>query len=200
MFLKTIGMLALNNLVVMPFFLYIGVVLNNFESNTSFSLEDLPTSWTLFWQNLVLFFLEDWGFTAGHCLLHTKFLYKHVHKIHHSYTQPVGISAEYAHPLEFFLGNMVPLVGPMLLLGKSLHQFTFLAFGALRLMMATGGHSGYSFPWDATELHPFRLDSHYHDYHHSGNIDSNFSGTNYLIDYIFGYNRSYYASLKKKAQ
>ncbi len=66
--------------------------------------------------------------------------------------------------------------------------------------MTTIGHSGYYFPFDASELHPFRTDAHYHDYHHKGNIDSNYAGGLYLIDYFFGFNQDYYAFLKKTRQ
>ena len=33
-------------------------------------------------------------------LMHDKRLYKYVHKIHHSYQSPFGMTAEYAHPIE----------------------------------------------------------------------------------------------------
>ena len=66
--------------------------------------------------------------------------------------------------------------------------------------MTTNGHSGYYFPWDATELYPFRTSAHYHEYHHSGNIDSNYGGGLYLLDYLFDSCRDYYAHLKMTRQ
>ena len=147
--------------------------------------------WTLLWQNYFVNFIEDIIFTFSHKLLHTPFLYKHIHKIHHKYTQPVGICAEYAHPLEFIFGNTLPFLIPMLILGTSHHQFTSVAVGCIRAVGTTYGHSGYNFPWDPFEMALFRTDTQYHDYHHKGNIDSNFGGGLYLTDFIFGYNRQY---------
>lgn len=126
---KTLKVVVFNNLVCLPTVLYLGAALHDFRSGTSFSVEDLPTSWTLLWQFYFIIFFEDLMFCLSHRLLHTRFLYKHVHKLHHTYTQPVGLCAEYAHPLEFVFGNVLPIVLPMTLLGKSLHQFTFLAIG-----------------------------------------------------------------------
>ena len=185
-----------NNLVCLPAVLYAGAVLNNFQSGTSYAIEDLPTAWTLLWQNYFINFFEDVVFTCTHRILHTRFFYKHVHKLHHTYAQPVGVCAEYAHPFEFIFGNVLPIVLPITLLGKNLLQFTFLAVGTQRIIGTTIGHSGYDFPWDASELPPFRTDTPYHDFHPKGNIDSNYGGGLYLIDYFMGYNEDYFKSKK----
>lgn len=50
----------------------------------------------------------------GWCDEQHKRFYKSVHKIHHKWTAPIGIAAEYAHPFEFLIGNIVPVfTGPI---------------------------------------------------------------------------------------
>ena len=53
--------------------------------------------------------IEDFLFFFIHKLLHTKYLYKKIHKIHHEYYSPMPLTAFYSHPLEFILSNIVPL-------------------------------------------------------------------------------------------
>ena len=60
--------------------------------------------------------VEEFGFYYSHILLHSKLLYKSLHKIHHEWTAPVGLAALYAHPLEHILSNLLPIaLGPLLL-------------------------------------------------------------------------------------
>jgi methylsterol monooxygenase len=39
-------------------------------------------------------------------LLHIPLIYKHVHKLHHEWTAPIGIEAVYAHPFEYVFSNL----------------------------------------------------------------------------------------------
>jgi sterol desaturase/sphingolipid hydroxylase (fatty acid hydroxylase superfamily) len=72
-----------------------------------------------------------------------------------------------------------------------------MAIGTQRVIGTTIGHCGYDFPWDPSELLPFRSSTRYHDYHHEGNINGNFGGGTYLIDWILGYNTQYFRHLDK---
>uniref|UniRef100_A0AAZ3PZN2 Fatty acid hydroxylase domain-containing protein n=1 Tax=Oncorhynchus tshawytscha TaxID=74940 RepID=A0AAZ3PZN2_ONCTS len=58
--------------------------------------------------------IEDTWHYFLHRLLHHRSIYKHIHKVHHEFTAPFGMQAEYAHPAEtvilgsgFFIGIMV---------------------------------------------------------------------------------------------
>lgn len=53
--------------------------------------------YTLAWQMLVFFLIEDFYFYWIHRFLHWKRIYKYIHKVHHLHTAPFGIAAEAGH-------------------------------------------------------------------------------------------------------
>ena len=61
------------------------------------------------------FFIEDFYFYWIHRLLHHKTLYKYIHKIHHEFAAPFGMTAEYAHPVEVVFLGIGTMLGPILL-------------------------------------------------------------------------------------
>ena len=55
-------------------------------------------------------------FYGTHRLFHTiRFLQK-FHKVHHEFSHPIGIRAAYAHPIDYFVGNLIPIgISPFIL-------------------------------------------------------------------------------------
>ncbi len=158
----------------------------------------LPTALTLLWQLTFCMYMEDIGFSIGHRLLHTSYLYKKVHKIHHTYTQTISIAGSYTHPFEFFIGNMIPAILPIVILGPRAHIITGWTWSVLRIAESTNHHSGYDFPWVPWDLTPMRNTPAYHDFHHSGgDFTGNFSGQTTILDTLWGTNKKYYAMLRK---
>jgi methylsterol monooxygenase len=82
---------------------------------------------------------------TAHQALHTGSLYKHIHKIHHKYSAPFGLAAEYAHPAEVFILGTGTIAGPVLYCWytRNLHIFTVYIWITLRLFQAIDAHSGY---------------------------------------------------------
>jgi len=133
---------------------------------------------------------NDWGFYWSHRAVHSKFLYKTIHKQHHSYIGTIGFAAEEAHPVEQIVSNIGPTIGGCLFFGRPLLVF-WLWLGC-RLQQTYEGHSGYSFA--DTWLHRLGFTNAdaaaYHDFHHVMNR-GNF-GAEYL-DWTFGTMDAYLA-------
>lgn len=70
-------------------------------------------------------------FYCLHRLFHAPTLYRWVHKRHHEYTTPVGISSEYASPVEDMVVNLPSTLLPGVLLGVSEMFFFFLKYQLL---------------------------------------------------------------------
>ena len=82
---------------------------------------------------------------TAHQALHWGPLYKHIHKIHHKYSAPFGLAAEYAHPAEVMILGTGTIAGPLLYCAfrGDLHIFTMYIWITLRLFQAVDAHSGY---------------------------------------------------------
>ena len=168
---------SFNFLVMTPLSLYVLSMGLNHQIKYAMAVDDLPSAWTLAWQILFCVYVEDVGFSIAHRLLHTPFLYKYVHKVHHQYTQTISIAAIHTHPVEFFIGNVIPAVLPTAILGSGVHVVTVWAWTSVRIAGTIANHSGYDLPWLPWDLMPMRSTPEYHDFHHSGgDFSGNFSG------------------------
>jgi methylsterol monooxygenase len=131
--------------------------------------------------------LEDAWHYWMHRLFHQGFFYRNVHKIHHQYSAPFGLAAEYASPIEtMVLGAgtvMVPIV--WCLVTGQLHVITMYLWITARLFQAIDAHSGYDFPWSLHHFIPFWAGAEHHDVHHErfiGNYASSFRWWDYMMD------------------
>ena len=86
--------------------------------------------------------VEDTIFYWGHRLLHTRFLFRHVHAKHHRFRYVRVPAAEFAHPLENLINLIAFFAGPILL-GSPMP--TVLVWIVLRMIETTEAHSGYAF-------------------------------------------------------
>lgn len=131
---QAIGVIAFNQLVLVPPSAYMAYDMGRNFGAFSHDLESFPSPFTLVWQVAVCAMVEDTMFYWGHRLLHTKYLHKYVHKWHHRFnnaTSTIAIASENALPPEFILGNLIPVIaGPMLLRG---HIFLFWFWVAIRI-------------------------------------------------------------------
>ena len=141
--------------------------------------------------------IEDLTFHCSHRLLHTRYLYKHIHKIHHEHKVTVSIAGQHMHPLEYVIGGMLPTALGPLILGRRIHFVTAFTWYTLRYIETLEGHSGYEFSWSAFRVLPFGTDFAYHSYHHSHNI-GNYSSFFSIWDSVLGSNKAYYEYLDEQ--
>ncbi|XP_074317768.1 methylsterol monooxygenase 1-1-like [Silene latifolia] len=164
----------------------------------------LPSGWEIVTQLIVYFIVEDYTNYWIHRMLHGKWGYEKIHKVHHEYTAPIGFAAPYAHWAEVLILGIPSFLGPAIAPG---HMITFWLWIALRQIEAIETHSGYDFPWTPTKYIPFYGGAEHHDYHHyvGGQSQSNFASVFTYCDYIYGtdkgfrYQKKLLAKLKEES-
>lgn len=160
-----------------------------------------PSSLTFLFQVIFCMQCEDFMFYIFHKLMHrVPYLYQNIHKLHHTHTETVSISGEYAHPFEYFLTGVIPSGLSVILLGKHLHFCGILMYSMLRVFETVDSHSGYEFPWSPFRLLPMSNSARYHDFHHRHHSGGNYSSLFSVMDWVFGGNQEFIAEeLKLKA-
>ncbi|KAJ6104198.1 hypothetical protein N7523_010518 [Penicillium sp. IBT 18751x] len=146
-----------------------------------------PTIWTMAYQIAIFFVMEDTWHYFSHRALHWGPLYKSIHKIHHQYSAPFGLAAEYASPIEVMILGFGTVGCPIVwcALTGDLHILTMYVWIVLRLFQAIDAHSGYEFPWSLHHFLPFWAGADHHDLHHEkfiGNYSSSFRWWDFLLD------------------
>ena len=160
-----------------------------------------PSWWTMAYQIAIFFVCEDAWHYWFHRALHTPNLYKKIHKLHHQYSAPFGLAAEYASPIETMILAFGTVGIPIIYTSftKDLHILTMYVWIVLRLFQAIDSHSGYEFPWSLHHFLPFWAGADHHDVHHEkfiGNYASSFRWWDYVMDTEAG---SVTENRKKKA-
>jgi len=192
---KTLKSIAINIFVVQLGILYMDT-LSHFHFK--FDLESFPSILTHMWQIFLFMIVEDFIFFMTHAALHQKFLYW-IHKQHHEYNVTVSLAAEYSHPIEFVLANMIPtgLGFRLLSIFYPVHMSTIMMWIFIRVWETTDGHCGYEWSWSVFRLLPMSGSAEYHNFHHSHNV-GNYASFFSIWDTVFGTNKYYFEYKNKK--
>lgn len=137
----------LNHLPLIAFNLFLLLVLPFFALNffhRIFTIE--PCSIFIFLaQFAVILVLDDAEFYLWHRLLHAnKFLFRHIHRIHHRAIQPYPLDFIYVHPLEWMGGTLGIVAALCLIVGwfGSVNAYVFWAYGGIRFLRELDLHAG----------------------------------------------------------
>ncbi|KAH7672133.1 Sphingolipid hydroxylase protein [Dioscorea alata] len=121
------------------------------------SLPVMAVQWVI-----AMIVLDTWQYFIHRYIHVNRFLYKHVHAVHHAQIVPYVYGALYGHPFESFLdiigGALAYLISGMTT-RTSIYFFSFSVIKTLDL------HSGLCIPWNPLQAFFFN-DCAFHDTHH----------------------------------
>jgi plant 4alpha-monomethylsterol monooxygenase len=116
-------------------------------------------------QIIIFLFVDDFIFYWAHRMMHTKWVYKKVHALHHKAKDTVALTSVYFHPAEFLLVTASTLAGPVLI---GAHIYTVYIWIITRQIMAAEGHCGYQIPFFLSIV-PGYDGGVFHEWHHRAN-------------------------------
>ena len=185
-FLPSLGRFAVNNVLSFGGMLLAWPLI---RSLPGIHLGPLPPWYVMGGQVVFFIILDDFLYYWMHRTLHTRWLYKHVHSVHHRITAPFALTGNYMHALEFVWTSTLVLIGPSLV---GAHVVTLWIWIVFRQFEAADGHSGYDVPWNPGLLFPFYKGPAYHDFHHR-RFFGNYAGFFAYLDKLFGgtYSKGY---------
>lgn len=134
----------------------------------SFSTEDWPTQWELFYGVISIVIMHELGFYATHRLMHAYPTLYQYHKVHHEYKQNNVLSSQHFHPVDFVFSIALPTLLTTGTLRS--HSFTQSLAGLWILSANFDDHLGYAFPWSPVRWFPFSAGTDAHEFHHSVNM------------------------------
>ena len=168
----TLRVLAWNQLLWAPIML--GLMAAGLQLRGWTASPELPGLLQLFTELILLALTAMVFFYTTHRLLHRRWWMKRVHRLHHEFKTTTAMASEYAHPVEFCIGNFGTLAVGIVIFAPSLA--TIYLFALLSLLQILIHHGGYALPWA-----PWALP---HDWHHY-RVKEVF-GTTGFIDRLLG--------------
>lgn len=186
--LRSVSLVLFNNLTIGLGGAWNMWWLRKLMGQEAISVDEWPSTGTILLQLALCAVAEDAAFYWCHRTLHHPSLYPHVHKVHHQYYHSFTLASEHAHPVEFLLGDLIPLVlGPNLWNGTAaffpslglspMHTLVLWMWILLRIAVSVEEHCGYEFPWSPMRVLAtlpgslaWGASPGGHDWHHSHNM------------------------------
>ncbi|EXB38323.1 Sphingoid base hydroxylase 2 [Morus notabilis] len=113
---------------------------------------------------IAMLVLDTWQYFVHRYFHHSKFLYKHIHSLHHRLIVPYAFGGIYHHPLEGLITDVIGGALAVLLSGMSPRASIF--FFSFTTVKNVDDHCGLWFPhWNLFHIF-FRNNTAFHDIHH----------------------------------
>lgn len=123
-----------------------------------------PGLWEFCWQQYAALAVFDFEYYVWHWLHHkVRFLYRHVHSIHHHYSSPNAWVTQYLHPYELVTVGIYSTTSSWWFGAHPMTQWSFMLFS---IMVSVDAHIGYDLPFLPHQWMPFWGGSIKHDMHH----------------------------------
>ncbi len=108
---------------------------------------------------VVTYFVIDAGLYYSHRALHSRWLFRHVHRWHHRYTAPVVFTTTAVHPVEFLIFQAFVMLPAVLV---PVHWAVYVLVVAYTYLIGMIDHAGIVVRWPL----PLHGSSAFHDDHH----------------------------------
>lgn len=102
----------------------------------------------------------------------------------------MSLTSEYAHPIEFYFTNIIPVAVGYKILGAKIHFVTIVMWVIFRVAEAVDGHCGYEFSFSPFRVLPMSGSATFHNYHHTRNV-GNYGSMFIVWDTLMKTNASY---------
>lgn len=123
-----------------------------------------PGLWEFCWQQYAALAIFDFEYFVWHFMHHKiRFLYRHVHSVHHHYSSPNAWVTQYLHPYELITVGIYTTTSPWFFSAHPLTQWSFMQFS---ILVSVDAHIGYDLPFLPHHWMPFWGGSIKHDMHH----------------------------------
>lgn len=159
-----------------------GIFIGNHIDYLPFNMNrDIPNFFIFSSHIIFILLLSDILFYFLHRIMHTPYLYKNIHKLHHYYNEPFALTNHYIHPIELIIFFLPPIIP-----GIILNTHISIMWVSAILMNWSGIiiHSGYDLkkiPY-IKYITPCILE---HDCHHKY-FNYNFGATFNFVDKLLG--------------
>jgi len=123
-----------------------------------------PGLWEFLWHQAGALLVFDAEYFTWHVIHHrVRWLYRHVHSVHHQYSSTSCWVTEYLHPWELFSIGVFTTTSPWLFKAHPLTQWSFMQFS---ILISVDDHCGYDLPLLPHRWFPLWGGSIHHDMHH----------------------------------
>lgn len=148
----------------------------------TYDYDSMPQAGDLAWRLALALVVDDAWVYFAHRALHDKRIYKHIHKVHHTYQAPFAPDAEYEHPVETVFLGIGFFTACMLFTNHLAFMWAWLY---VRLLVTYESHQGYDLPYNLFQLLPCYNGAREHDWHHQF-FNGNYAPTFQWWDRLFG--------------